>query len=197
MGVRGYTAFIAWAFFVIALGPSGASAQEQCTNAQSVGCDYDPNYGWIKRGSAPPSSSSDSGYQEPAPVNQAELEESTRRYQEEMRQADIAAQLAAEDRARAEELNRTATADQRGTCRYWPSGGDPFPPEIQLRELRNYEDECLQLHHATYCMGASNSHSQFTIPEANPRMAYRFMKLSCDYGYADACEMVQTQCIPE
>jgi len=28
-------------------------------------------------------------------------------------------------------------------------------------------------------------------------MAYRFMKLSCDYGYADACETVQMQCFRE
>ena len=56
--MRRNIALIASALFVGVLVSSGAGAQEKCTNAQTVGCDYDPTYGWVKRGSVPPSSGS-------------------------------------------------------------------------------------------------------------------------------------------
>jgi len=34
----------------------GAVAQEKCRNAQTVGCEWDPNYGWVTKGSVPKSS---------------------------------------------------------------------------------------------------------------------------------------------
>ena len=46
-------ALIASALFVGVLVSPGINAQEKCTNAQTVGCDYDPTYGWVKRGSVP------------------------------------------------------------------------------------------------------------------------------------------------
>ena len=183
MRLRGYTAFFAWPFCVVALGLSPASAQEQCTNGQSVGCEYDPNYGgWIKRGSAPPTSNPDSGYQSPAQVDQEELEKSTQYNQDLMRQQ-----------------KKDAERVGPGTCKLDPPPprSEPYKPELQQGMLQLFTQGCLEDHEPGSCYSAAEEHTFDTVPEAHPNLAYRFIKLGCQYGSELDCEVLNTQCIPE
>ena len=101
--MRNFTAAFTWALLAALMWPAMAGAQVKCKNAQSVGCDYHPIYGWIERGSAPPAESVDSASPAPAPVDQAALDESMRRYREEQAKK----QEDAERAAREAELNYT------------------------------------------------------------------------------------------
>ena len=200
MNVRRWASAAAVALLVAA--PFGfVQAQTRCTDADSVGCDWDPNHGWVTRGTVPRSSSSSGGYQAPAPVDQAAFEESQRRYQEDKRQKEADAERAAIEanyRAKAKAQNR-ANLPGPGTCSLGllASPNGPGDPEVQRSMLEYSTQRCLQDHNAENCLAVAVRHATDTIPEARPNQAYRFMKLACQYGDTLSCEDMDVQCIPE
>jgi hypothetical protein len=172
---------------LLAAAPFGAAhAQEKCSNGQSVGCDWDPTYGWVKRGSVPSSSSSSGAHSSSAPVDRAALEESMRRYQEEKRQKQAQAEPA-------------PSVPGAGTCKLdpLPPPSEPFTPEMQRAMLRSFSERCVEERNSDACYSAAMEHSFDTIPEARPNQAYRFMKLACQYGDSLSCEDIKVRCTPE
>lgn len=190
-------ALIAFALLGIAMGPV-ANAQEKCTDPDSVGCDWDPNYGWVKRGTVP-SSSSSGGENQSQPVDQAQLEQSMARYQREKAQQreDAAhdAAMAADD-ARIKAINQ-ANLPGPGYCYLAMLGGPGGLNEEAQRGMIEYSTKrCLDDHNPDHCFSLAVDHSTYAIPEAHPEQAYHFMKLACQYGGTEACEAMETQCIP-
>lgn len=196
LGIPLLLAVCALATLGVGLWSSNASAQIECTNRDTIGCDIDPESGrWIVRGSAPRRTYNAPQPQPVAPpVDPQKVLESLRLY-ESIRQREMS-------EAKARMLrNEQLSVGMTGTCKVNDRAGKRLlgreKPDDILASSRSFETACL----ARIPLPGVNPEienscdraaSYMVVPTklnplADPRKGYDFLLRSCYWGNLGAC----------